>query len=108
MIFELLVRADARALIYDPAFESILRSAPVPVYVATEVHEGDVDNAPLPVLFEPTQGEDIVMIFHTSGSTSGSPKLVRCNYKWLNAMIAKANVVGRPRSLNRQDVTVWM
>ncbi|TCD69976.1 hypothetical protein EIP91_005565 [Steccherinum ochraceum] len=109
VIFELLVKAGAQALIHDPSFESILRNAPVPVHVAAEVSEGkDVEDVSLPDLSEPRRAEDIVMIFHTSGSTSGSPKLVRCNYKWLDAMISKANVVMRPRRENVQDVSVWM
>ena len=108
VIFELLVKAEARALIHDPSFESILRNAPVPVHVAQEVQEQEVEDVELPDLPEPVNGEDIVMVFHTSGSTSGSPKLVRCSYKWLDSMIAKAKVVSRPRNQDVQDVTVWM
>ncbi|KAH8102488.1 acetyl-CoA synthetase-like protein [Cristinia sonorae] len=109
VIYELLAKGGARALIADSSFKSILGDAPVPVHVATEVFDEDVmEDTSLPELSEPRQGEDIVMIFHTSGSTSGSPKLVRCSYRWLNAMIAKANVITRPRNQNVQDVSVWM
>lgn len=108
VIFELLVKAGARALIHDPSFTTILGNAPVPVHVAIEVHEEHAQDAPIPDISEPKCSEDVVMIFHTSGSTSGSPKLVRCTYKWLHCMISKMKVVSRPKNSNRQDVTVWM
>ncbi len=108
VVFELLVRGEAKALIYDPSYESALGVAPVPVHVATEVSEAQVSDIQLPDLPESPNGDDIVMIFHTSGSTSGSPKLVRCSHKWLDAMINKAKHTGRPLNPLRQDVTVWM
>ncbi|THH30067.1 hypothetical protein EUX98_g4125 [Antrodiella citrinella] len=108
VILELLSKGDARALIHDPSFESILRDAPVSVHVAVEVKDDDVEDVPLPELSAPQSAEDIVMIFHTSGSTSGSPKLVRCSYKWLDCMIAKLGVTCRPRNQHVQDVSVWM
>lgn len=108
VIFELLAKADASALIYDPAFEAVLAAASVPIHAATEVLEADAELPELPALSATRRAEDIVMIFHTSGSTSGSPKLVRCSYKWLDAMISKAYVATTPKTTLRQDVTVWM
>ncbi len=108
VIFELLTQADASALIYDPAFEAVLAAAPVPIHAATEALDADSGVIELPTLSATRREEDVVMIFHTSGSTSGSPKLVRCSYKWLDAMISKAYVATRPKSTLRQDVTVWM
>ncbi|KAI0788607.1 hypothetical protein C8Q75DRAFT_793759 [Abortiporus biennis] len=107
IIYELLEKAGAKALVYDTSYASIVKDAPVPSHVASEVFDLAVDESFLPPLPEPT-GEDTVMIFHTSGSTSGSPKLVRCSYKWLAAMLAKAELITKPRNPLRQDVTVWM
>jgi len=51
---------------------------------------------------------DIAFIFHTSGSTDGSPKLIPCSYKWLDTIVSKAEHVSRPKSSEQQDVTVWI
>ena len=68
----------------------------------------DVGDKLLPPLWVPPTGDEIVMIYHTSGSTSGSPKLVPCTADWVNATVEKAACVTRPRCAERQDVTVWM
>ena len=62
----------------------------------------------LPPLPAPASGDEIAMIFHTSGSTSGQPKVLRCNYKWLDAMVRKSAGVSRPLRTTEQDVTVAM
>ncbi|KAL0951048.1 hypothetical protein HGRIS_007788 [Hohenbuehelia grisea] len=107
VIYELLQRAGARALIHDSSFASLLDSAPVPTHLAATSEQVDPQNEPLPVLYN-GQPEEIVFIFHTSGSTSGSPKLVPCSYKWLETTIRKAHQVSTPLASGRQDVTVWM
>jgi acyl-coenzyme A synthetase/AMP-(fatty) acid ligase len=64
---------------------------------------------PLPSL--PTLRErDTVFIFHTSGSTSGIPKLVPCSSSWLDSAITKSHQIAMPsgRTKRNQDVTVWM
>ena len=108
VIFELLAKGHAKALIADPAYEPILRGAPFPIHYAREVNSEDVAELVLPSVHVPLNDDETVMVFHTSGSTSGSPKLVPCSYKWLDAMIAKAYHVGQPRNSFVQDVTVWM
>ncbi|KAI8980680.1 acetyl-CoA synthetase-like protein [Trametes punicea] len=108
VVYELLLRAKAQALVFDPSFGSIVKDCPVPAEVAIDVRSVDVEHLPLPPLWVPSHGEDIVMIYHTSGSTSGSPKLVPCTADWVNATVSKAALVTRPHNANRQDVTVWM
>lgn len=108
VIFELLAKGNAKALIADASFEPILVNAPLSVHIASDVCVEDVLSVSLPPLVEATNGDDVVMVFHTSGSTSGSPKLVPCSFKWLDAMIAKAYHVGKPRNNLEQDCTVWM
>ena len=111
VIYELLQRADALALVYDKSFEGIIADCPIPAHVAQDVPlEDDAEDeiiSPLAQMSELDE-QDVVMIFHTSGSTSGSPKLVRCSLKWLDAIITKARIVSRPKDPARQDVTVWM
>ncbi|KAG7099318.1 hypothetical protein E1B28_001176 [Marasmius oreades] len=107
VIFELLHRAQARALICDQAFHSVLQGRPVPVHVASPVSKSDVSTDPLPEL--PVVPSDaIAFLFHTSGSTSGSPKLVPCTYQWLDATLLKSGQVATPRVSSRQDVVTWM
>ncbi|KAI1793885.1 acetyl-CoA synthetase-like protein [Ganoderma leucocontextum] len=108
VVYELLHRAGARALVFDPAFASIIVDCPTPAELATDLRSVDVSDAPLPPLWVPSQGDDIVMIYHTSGSTSGSPKLVPCSADWVNATVQKAAHVTRPHRSDRQDVTVWI
>ncbi|KAI0331939.1 acetyl-CoA synthetase-like protein [Cubamyces sp. BRFM 1775] len=108
VVYELLHRSEARALIFDASFASIVTNCPVPAELAIDIRTVDLTSAPLPPLWVPSSGDEIVMIYHTSGSTSGSPKLVPCTADWVNATVSKAAHVTRPRSPSRQDVTVWM
>ncbi|KAI9065230.1 acetyl-CoA synthetase-like protein [Trametes sanguinea] len=108
VIYELLKRADAKALIYEPALADILSECPYPSLSAVDLRDVDVGDATLPPVPEPASPEDIAIIFHTSGSTSGQPKLLPCNYKWLDNMVAKSSTVSRPLRKSGQDVTVAM
>jgi acyl-CoA synthetase (AMP-forming)/AMP-acid ligase II len=110
VVREMLVRAQARAILVDPSFENILKECPLPIHrAATSLYDIDSQEWPLPSF--PTLGEDdIVFIFHTSGSTSGSPKLVPCSLSWLNSAVIKSHQISKPnhQSKRDQDVTVWM
>lgn len=107
VIYELLCRAGARALVYDVSFSNILGDCPVPTHLASDVRGLDLRGVPLPPILSVTQ-EDIGFIFHTSGSTSGSPKLVLCRYRWLLNVVEKSYLMCRPRNPHRQDVTVFI
>jgi acyl-CoA synthetase (AMP-forming)/AMP-acid ligase II len=110
VVYELLSRANACALLVDPSFEGLLKSCPIPTHrAATTVYDIDSHDMPLPSL--PTLRErDTVFIFHTSGSTSGIPKLVPCSSSWLDSAITKSHQIAMPsgRTKRNQDVTVWM
>ncbi|KAG6849864.1 hypothetical protein H0H93_004213 [Arthromyces matolae] len=88
VIYELLQRANAKALVHEDSFMSGLTECPVPTYLAAPAEVVDA-NVVLPTLTEVDEFET-AFIFHTSGSTSGSPKLVRCNYRWLNCAVRKS------------------
>lgn len=107
VVAELLRKADARALIYDLSYVSAAATFTVPVHPAAYTARSDAEDVVLYNHLAP-EGSDIAMVFHTSGSTSGSPKLVRCTYEWLDAIVSKAYYTGIPRDTARQDVTVWM
>ncbi|KAJ7068744.1 hypothetical protein C8F01DRAFT_1119163 [Mycena amicta] len=107
VILELLAKTGAKALIYEDLFESALRTWPLPIYpeatLELAVGGSHLDLPPLPVVEE----HDIYAYFHTSGSTSGSPKLVPCSYKWLRSTLRKASQICTPKQIGRLDVVVW-
>lgn len=109
VVLELLERAHAKALICDPSFENIIKDAPLPVHVANPVQSmAAFASEPLPPFPSPQSVDEILLIFHTSGSTSGSPKLVPCSASWVDSMVHKSGQVGTPQNPNRQDVSTWM
>jgi acyl-CoA synthetase (AMP-forming)/AMP-acid ligase II len=108
VIFELLQRAKAKALIFDSSFKSVLENCPVPTHLAVRADSVTDTADPLPDMPKAISGDEIVFVFHTSGSTSGSPKLVPCSRKWLNMIVCKAKQTSRPRVSERQDVSTWM
>jgi acyl-CoA synthetase (AMP-forming)/AMP-acid ligase II len=106
IIFELLKKANAQALIYDTSVQADLSTSPVPTRLAIDARTADVTTGDLPNM--PTiRGSDTAIIFHTSGSTSGSPKLVPCNYSWLNFVIGKDDQTTIPLDSGKQMVGIW-
>lgn len=108
VIYELMAKADAKALIFDTSSVCSFDSALVPTYPAILHENVESSCEPLPSITENLTGADTFCIFHTSGSTSGSPKVIRCNFSWLDNIIAKADFLCRRRNPARQDVTTWV
>lgn len=108
VVFELLQKANAKALVYDASYASILPANPLPTHLALDINQIDARGEPLPKTPAATSDEQTVLVMHTSGSTSGSPKLVRCSAKWLDAIVRKSYQVCRPKNPRRQDVCTWM
>ncbi|KIK52464.1 hypothetical protein GYMLUDRAFT_251172 [Collybiopsis luxurians FD-317 M1] len=110
VIYELLAKAGASALICDSATSAyIVGESPVLVLrtpIFTEI-DASLYSEPMPSL-PPNKPSDCAFVFHTSGSTSGSPKLVPCNYQWLDAAARKANQLCVPKDADRQDVSTWI
>jgi acyl-coenzyme A synthetase/AMP-(fatty) acid ligase len=109
VIFELLHKANAKALVYDASFASILSESPISTYLALSVDDVHAKDEHLALPEMPTfeRGDQIVFILHTSGSTSGSPKLVPCSATWLNTIVNKMRQLSPLRS-QEQDVCVSM
>ncbi|KAJ6561556.1 hypothetical protein DFH09DRAFT_1247719 [Mycena vulgaris] len=107
VILELLTKTRAKALIYEDLVEPALRTWPLPVYreVTVGVASGS-SHLDLPTL-PAAQNHEIAFYWHTSGSTSGSPKLVPCSYKWLDMTIRKSYRICAPREQDRRDIAVW-
>ncbi|TRM65683.1 hypothetical protein BD626DRAFT_485538 [Schizophyllum amplum] len=107
VVFELLSRSRARALVYDASFAHAVRKAPIPTHLAIDARGEDLDALPLPTHPRVT-ADDVAFYYHTSGSTSGSPKVVPYDYRWLESAVNKSEQVSRPRDPARQDVSMWM
>ncbi|KAJ6621257.1 hypothetical protein B0H10DRAFT_2163334 [Mycena sp. CBHHK59/15] len=107
VIYELLRKANAKALVHESTFASVLQDSPFPTHLALGMEDIDVTGEPLPELRR-VQPEDIAFYFHTSGSSGGSPKLVPCSHRWLDATVMKSSQTSAPQNPARQDVTVWM
>lgn len=122
VIFELLQKAGARALICDSGTlasiaNNTANESPVPILSASsfsdikllsEELERGVDDSNIIGNERVIDPSEYAFVFHTSGSTSGSPKLVPCNYRWLDAVARKASQLCVPIHSNRQDVSTWM
>ncbi|KAH8102493.1 acetyl-CoA synthetase-like protein [Cristinia sonorae] len=108
VIFELLSKSNGQALLYDLSFDDIVINSPIPSFTALDVRGIDMSNVLLPPLPNKMNGEDTVMILHTSGSTSGRPKLVPLSYAWWDFGLQKSAQCTKPYNPGRLDVTVWM
>jgi acyl-coenzyme A synthetase/AMP-(fatty) acid ligase len=108
IIFELLEKSSGKALIFDSSFGSVRPRDSARTYVACDVRAEHVPSFPLSPIREGTNGDETLMIFHTSGSTSGRPKLIPCSYAWWDFNMRKAQKATAPYHPTRKDVTTWM
>ena len=75
-----------------------------PVDLATMRSQESPTTLP-PVLRESHDPDDVFLIAHTSGSTSGKPKLVRCTFRWMDASYQKAS---HWKTGGEPDVQNWL
>ncbi|KAK7043974.1 hypothetical protein VNI00_008142 [Paramarasmius palmivorus] len=52
--------------------------------------------------------EDIAIMFHSTGSTSGTPKFIPTSFKTLDAWVSKAAFTCAPADPKRRDVNSWI
>ncbi|KAF5356475.1 hypothetical protein D9757_012473 [Collybiopsis confluens] len=110
VIYELLAKAGASILICDSITATfVVGDSPVSVLRTPNFDQIDASLYSEPIPSRPANDpSSCAFVFHTSGSTSGSPKLVPCNYQWLDAAARKASQLCVPRDADRQDVTTWI
>lgn len=110
VVHELLVKAAAKGLVFDPSVEDAARALPLPTFVTPPLHElvAGFERSILPPLQEPKSSDELVFIFHTSGSTGGSPKLVPCSAAYVDSMVRKSFQTGIPEGKMKRDVCTWM
>ncbi|KAF7336547.1 putative amp-CoA ligase [Mycena sanguinolenta] len=86
VIWDLLSASGAKAMIFDAQFSTQCVSAPVPVFPAVlfpafDSKSDDIINIAI------TSPTDTALIVHSSGTTSGSPRLIPLRHAWVFAMM---------------------
>ncbi|KAM5354889.1 hypothetical protein ACJ41O_001535 [Fusarium nematophilum] len=85
----------------------MLKNSPLPAYAAKEPQSFSDTPGLLPPSSVSPDAHDVLMIYHTSGSTSGIPKLVPLTAKWIDCLVRKTLKIGDMLpSSGRQLVTV--
>lgn len=88
IVFELLAKGGAVALLYDPDCEPLVTQCPLPTISISGVVRRTPPDISLSTVTTSTNGDQVLVIFHTSGSTS-MPKLVPQTVRWLECLIRK-------------------
>ncbi|KAF9529512.1 hypothetical protein CPB83DRAFT_852255 [Crepidotus variabilis] len=87
IIFDLMKKADSKMILYDPSLEHLTENCPFPKMPFTPIESikstSSADST-LPQVEDLASSSDVAFVFLTSGSTSGSPKLVPLTQKVLN------------------------
>ncbi|KAF8212999.1 hypothetical protein K438DRAFT_1534369, partial [Mycena galopus ATCC 62051] len=86
VVWGLLAASNAKALILDDAFSSLSGTCPVPTFVSLASSDLHIWVQVLDELMA-TDVDDIALIFHSSGTTSGVPKLIRSTHGWIMTYI---------------------
>lgn len=90
VVYELLGKSNAAALIYDASCESLVKYCPLPAFPSNGALGRDVpQDVELDKVTTALNGDQVLAVFHTSGSTSGMPKLVPTTVRWMDCLIRK-------------------
>ena len=111
IIFELLSKYDGRSIVHDPAMTALLvkSQTTLPCHTAVDYHSvTDLDVADLELPELPVaEPEDIIFIYHSSGSVSGTPKVVPRTNKWMSTIEKKSGSAFCIGDFASQDVYTW-
>jgi acyl-coenzyme A synthetase/AMP-(fatty) acid ligase len=87
VLWDLMEHSGAQALVYDDVFNDQLTSCQVPVLRAVSESaipsHADFDLKQLPFANQ----ADIALIVHSSGTTSGMPKIIPVTHGWLASFV---------------------
>ncbi|KAJ7678090.1 putative amp-CoA ligase [Mycena polygramma] len=87
VIWDLLAKSNAKALILDSAFASNAARSQVPTLAALSLTALD-NSKDIPVAQIAAVAQDaIAVIVHSSGTTSGTPKLIPTTHSWISTYI---------------------
>ncbi|KAJ7637876.1 hypothetical protein DFH06DRAFT_1432394 [Mycena polygramma] len=97
-------KAGAQAVVYDECLEFLTACSALPKLCLTDIDHMSVDSVLLPVEQLPS-GSDVCFNYLTSGSTSGSPKIVPLTQKFVSTYYkAQFDVWLQGRRFDTQDV----
>lgn len=92
VVFDLLSRSGAKVLVYDNAFKDHVSNVSIPTIPSitlTDIEARLPSDSTLPVLgsLAPVTERGTAFIIHSSGTTSGMPKLIPSNHLWVKNFI---------------------
>lgn len=94
VVYDVLKLAGAKAVVFDPTFLQTLEADMVALPVV-DTRSMSLENLPLPQPWVPSEQSDIVMIYHSSGTTSGRPKIVPLTARWVDHAIESVEPIFR-------------
>ncbi|KAF8150333.1 hypothetical protein K438DRAFT_1866070 [Mycena galopus ATCC 62051] len=104
IIFELVEKAGAKAVVYDPCLEFLTASSAFPKICLTDIDNMNWDSV-LPPVEQLPSGSDVCFNYLTSGSTSGSPKIVPLTQEFVSTYYkAQFDIWLQGRRSDTQDV----
>ncbi|KAJ7704927.1 putative amp-CoA ligase [Mycena rosella] len=86
VIWDLISASGAKALIFDAQFSTQCASAPVPVFPAALFAAFD-SGSHVAISIAASEPTENALIVHSSGTTSGSPRLIPLRHAWVFAMM---------------------
>ncbi|KAI3621697.1 amp-ligase [Moniliophthora roreri] len=113
VVASLLKKSNAKALIYQDGYFNASAlgttdvSTTLKVYPSVQKIPEEVEEIDL-LMLKDNRPEDVVMMFNSTGSTSGIPKFVPISFKQMDALIAKAAFTCVPSDPKRRDVNSWI
>lgn len=110
LVIELLRRTNSPALVCDVSHAQLNRdsSLPIPVYAKSDLRQvGVPSHCRLPKIEDLVADPNAVaFVLHTAGTTMGTPQIVKYNYRTVDSIMRKAQVIAAPTSSRRQDTYV--
>ena len=115
LIVELLRHANSLALICDASHAQLNRdssspfaSLPIPMYANSDVRRvGVPSQSRLPKIDDLVADlNGVAFVLHTTGTTTGTPKLVPYTHRIVDSIMRGAQVIAAPKSTRRQDTHV--
>ena len=111
IIFALMVKAGSRMILYEPSLENATTDCPFPKMALTPIEtlENPCNDVTLPAVETLSSSpSDFCFIYLTSGSTSGSPKVVPLTQKFVSIYYkTQFGIWLDGKRFDTQDAFVW-
>ena len=111
IIFALMEKAGSRMILYEPSLENATANCPFPKMALTPIEtlENPISDVTLPAIKELSSSpSDFCFIYLTSGSTSGSPKVVPLTQKFVSIYYkTQFGIWFDGKRFDTQDTFLW-